>query len=335
MKKPTRQNSPKFHRLRRLAKGGLANVKQDTYSRWAAEHYKNSKYSMMEELPSSQLPPKVSIIDKERPQLFVVIDTCSIIKYREKFLAFVTKQKELYRESSPIRFILTIPVLEELDNHGKSSSRARKPRPQKQPEINLVKSNENITLLDHDTDLVDFVTGSRSLTHTPRYLFRIIEEETRTHGVLISDLDPANKTQLSEVDKDFEIVNNDDRILHRCLVSRQFILNVAHHKDTKVILVAEDNILKIKATTRGIVSYRWLEFECKFKNFGLRNCISTPLSQPITSRLRNKQNTCLVIKRKRNKSNKDKIDDDIIIIKEIKAGEIIKRKEMAPVVHLE
>lgn len=313
-----RKRNIRFNKLKRLTEVGLSsNVrKQNTYQVWAAEHYKHSKYSQMEDLPSSQLPSKASLITNDRAQLFVVIDTCSIIGYREKFLSFVIRQKRLFPVSPPIRFILTVPVLEELDSHSKRNKRKRAQVKEEGPP-----ATENNNELKIDADLINIVTRVSPDIHTPRYLLRIIEEETRMNGVLVSDLDPGNKTKLVGADQDYEIVNNDDRILHRCLVARKFISDVSHHEDTKVILVAEDNILKIKATTRGIVSYRWAEFECKYKNFGLKNCSPTPLVRPNMRKLRD-NNGSIVSNNVDKRSQQIDKEDDIIFIEEI-----IKLKE--------
>lgn len=323
--KQRKKKATRYNELRRLTRSGLSKQVNNTYTKWASEHYKYSKYSQMEDLPSSQLVSKASLIKENEAQLFVVIDTCSIIHYRERFLSFLIRQKKLFPNSPPIRFILTVPVLEELDKHSKRPRNKRPDKGQIKEENKSVIRTENKSEPSEDLDLVNIVKGINSDVYTPRYLFRIIEEETRTNGVLISDLDPANKTKLGEADQDFEIVNNDDRILQRCLVFRKFINDLAHHKDTKVVLVAEDNIFKIKATTREIISYRWSEFECKYKNFGLKNCNPTPMVLPMTSRLRLKNdyhdNKILEINIEDSNNKVGQLandkDDEIIFVEEI------------------
>lgn len=229
-------------------------------------------------MPSSQLPSKMSLISENIEQLFVIIDTCSIVKYRPEFIDFVVQLKQLYLDKNcPIKFIISLVVLEELDKCNRST---KKHLNQNSTNLNVIKTEQGDP--NRNLDLRDVITFANG-TGPPRMFMRFIEEEMRTCGILISDLDPFKKLKPNQGEASFEIINNDDRILDCCLRSTRFINSVAHHPRTRVILVTEDNVFKSKATTFGIISYRWYEFKIKFKNFGLDHYTSTPIIPSNTS----------------------------------------------------
>lgn len=286
---------------------------EKSFNRWLAAH-RASMSSQQTDLPSSHITPRTSLVSKDTAQLFVIIDTCSIVSFRNDFIDYITHLKKLYyRGRCPIRFIISLVVLEELDKCNRRAKRKVKAdgvveeKPTK-----LLKSSDRP---DGTTELKDFLEiATKELSdrtnninqirpEPPRMFMRFIEEEMRTSDILISELDPFRRTKLKDGEKNFEIVNKDDRILECCLRTRAFVSSLCHHPDTKVVLISEDNVFKSKATTFEIPSYRWREFQAKFKNFGLEHYVATP-QYPITST-------------SKAQSNNISTDDSIMIVKEV------------------
>lgn len=292
-----------YNRLRRLTKRKLSeasNQDRSTFDRWLASH-RAGKQSQQVDLPSSQIPPKMAHVKEKIPQLFVIIDTCSICSYRNQFIDYITRLKHLFSlDTCPIKFIISLVVLEELDkcNRPQKRSKSRQQKPNKDTEKLVGELLQSCLKVDSkiDKDLQDLInigasssaSGTASEMGTslnnhvpepPRMFMRFLEEEMRMGEILISELDPFKKTPLSTDEQSFEIVNKDDRILECCLRSRAFVMAQPHHSDTNIILVSEDNVFKSKATTYGIASYRWLEFKAKYKNFGLHHYTATPMLQ--------------------------------------------------------
>lgn len=233
-------------------------------------------------------------------QLFVIIDTCSMITHRAEFIDFVTNLGDVFEGSKcPIRFIISLPVLEELDKYNRRPTKRTKNKVKQEEEVeeeadrsNVNNNNNNISILEDPNDpvLSELLAQARELAvdqskttsqtcrrEPPRMFMRFIEEEMRIGHRLIGELDPGKELPLRAREINFEIVNKDDRILECCVRSRAFIQSNPHHPDTSAILVTEDNVFKSKATTFDIPSYRWREFSIKYKNFGLKNYTSTPL----------------------------------------------------------
>lgn len=313
-----KQPKPSHNRLRRLTKSRLDEAKtndQVAFNRWHAQ-IKNSKHSQQQDLPSSQLPAKMSLILTNTAQLFVVIDTCTLCTHRIDFMDYVTQLRQIFPfRLCPIRFIISLPVLEELD---KCNRRQKKPQqlPKKQDDHI---SGTNSTG-DGNNNLEDVISAVRITTEPPRSFMRFVEEEMRASEIIISDMDPFKRTKLGEIGQNLEIINSDDRILECCLRSQAFVDTQQPHPDTKVILVTEDNVFKSKATTFGIVSYRWTEFKHKFKNFGLKHYVSTPkpdLPKAVRRSLAIRMKPGSRRKPKQSISDDEDSDDDVEIIGEV------------------
>lgn len=267
---------------------------QDAFDRWLASQ-RASKTSQQTDLPSSQLPTKSSLISDVSNQVFAVLDTCSIITYRTEFIDHVVHLKKVFAEgTSPIRFIVSLVVLEELDKCNrpgkkkikKLQSEAEKPLAVQKPNLDCLDDQTKDLLSTIDVLLADDKNSppgqqaANRLSHSdepPRLFMRFLEEEMRQSNVITGELDPFKTIKLDVSEQAFEIVNKDDRILECCLRSRAFMNAVPHHPKSSVILISEDNVFKSKATTFGIISYRWREFRAKFKNFGLENYVPTPI----------------------------------------------------------
>lgn len=265
----------KFNKLRRITRQTLtqaSRTERDSFNRWLATH-RPAKNTQQEDLPSSQLPSKMSLVRVDKAQLFVIIDTCSIVKYRPEFIDFVVHLKQLFSNGScPIKFIISLVVLEELDKCNRPQR--KQVRQNDLTKISVPKDENDRNKNESNVrDVIEMAGG----IGPPRMFMRFIEEEMRSSEILISDLDPFKKVPIPPGQDDFEIVNNDDRILDCCIRSKRFVDSLAHHPDTRVVLVTEDNVFKSKATTFSIVSYRWFEFKLKFKNFGLDHYTSTPI----------------------------------------------------------
>lgn len=306
--KNTKQKK-KFNRLRRLTRSNLnqiARKEKDAFDLWLASHRPNQS-SQQDDLPSSLLPSKMSQVSANQAQLFAIIDTCSIVKYRSDLMEFVVNLKKLYSSGAcPIKLIISLVVLEELDKCNRPKKRAGTNQPAQRipsskqlrspPSNNLgssvknemnndkcINDNNNNNQCNFENEparanLNDIV--GRHI-EPPRMFMRFVEEELRVGDVLISDLDPFRRHRDATNDPSFEIVNNDDRILDCCLRSMNFVGSLPHHEKTRVILVTEDNVFKSKATTFGIASFRWHEFKLKFKNFGMDHYASTPISSSL------------------------------------------------------
>lgn len=247
---------------------------QRAFNRWLDANIKDSKHSKQTDLPSSQLPDEMSQIDPSHAQLFAVLDTCSIVRSTIQFMDYVINLKRSFPKNSPIKFIISLTVLEELDK----CNRPTRKKPQQQQQ--LQGHCEEISLRERDQ--LDPPIGD--LLHTrepPRSFMRFIEEEVRAGQILIGQLDPFKTIKIPP----FEIINKDDRILECCLRGAGFIKSQPHHPDTRLILITEDNIFKTKATTFGVPSFRWREFEAKYHNFGRNNCVPTPLLPTKTNRV--------------------------------------------------
>lgn len=279
-------SSAPINRLRRLTKRKLTGMSQhdrDAFNEWLDQKIKSSKHSRLSDLPSSQIMPRAALISADRPQLFVVIDTCTLVTYRAEFVNFVTRQKQMFsKQLSPIRFVISCVVLEELDKCNRPAKRKQatqmqsktQAQPKRSPSA-VKKSNSDPNLSDLPLPLPSSSTGVR-IDEPPRMFMRFIEEEMRDGDVIIAELDPFKQLKLPPGEQNFEIINKDDRILECCMRSKNFIKSRPHHSETSVILVTEDNMFKSKATTFYITSYRWREFESKYKNFGLDHYIATP-----------------------------------------------------------
>lgn len=290
----------KFNRLRRQTRKNLSKVdesEQKAFQRWL-DSINQSKRSLQSDLPSSQLPSKMSHLNTDIAQLFAVVDTCSIVNFRAEFMNFVTTlRKNFSFTTCPVKFIVCLPVLEELDKYNRRGTRARQqPAGENNDQNNPILSKQTTRTdatdveneakpisrpqVDNLSDICRLSQGQAPFNRSsepPRSFMRFLEEEMRLGQVILGELDPFKKVQLSAEESAFEIVNTDDRILECCLRSQAFVRSQMHHKETKVILVSEDNIFKSKATTYGIVSYRWTEFANKFKNFGYENYVATPV----------------------------------------------------------
>lgn len=260
---------------------------QCAFKRWL-DTVKSTKNSQQTDLPSSQLAPRMSHINPNIQQLFVVIDTCSIVRWTHEFMDFVTNLKNLYkRDDCPIKFIISLTVLEELDK----CNRPLKKRGQQQQQLGDqldVKPSFLKERNDSEPPVEDLLRNNTP----PRLFMRFIEEEMRTGQILIGELDPYKQIKLEACETIFEIVNKDDRILECCLRSWAFIRSKPLNQKTKLILVSEDNIFKAKASTFGVASFRWREFEAKYRNFGQRNCVPTPIFPPKSSHATNLAGPC-------------------------------------------
>lgn len=289
----SRQVNKTYVRLRRMTSLGLARMNerdQRAFDEWLAQH-KTSQQSQQQDLPSSQMMKSSDLISSTYEQLFVVIDTCSIVKYRTELMQYVSRLKQVFeRNKSPIRLIICLTVLEELDkcNRKVKNKQAKLEEPMKQPELEPEMDIDRVCDSDNLNDLIKMARATSNLStkqlesntsaQPPRSFMRFIEEEMRTGAIVISELDPFKQLALSAKHRAFEIVNKDDRILECCLRSHEYIKSKDAHEETKVILVTEDNVFKSKATTFGVVSYRWLEFYAKYKNFGLSHYVATPIA---------------------------------------------------------
>lgn len=247
----------KYNRRRRLTKNLLGckdKEGQIAFENWLAAH-RNSKKSQQSDLPSSQIVSKMQVIDANKPQLFAIVDTCSVVSHRTDFIEYVTHLKDTFPgQTCPIKLIISLPVLEELDKCN---------RPKK---------------LKKDSDsTIPTTTLVTNIIDPPRNFMRFLEEEIRVSDIIISELDPFKKIPLNSKQQTFEIINKDDRILECCLRTQAFLNDNKRHADTKVILISEDNVFKAKATTYQVLSFRWLEFKLKYKNFGHKNYAPTPL----------------------------------------------------------
>lgn len=298
----------KFNQLRRQTRKNLSKVvesEQKAFQEWL-NSLNQSKRSLQSDLPSSQLPSKMSHINTSIAQVFAIVDTCSIVNFRTEFMSFVTTlRKNFSFVTCPVKFIICLPVLEELDKYNRRSGKggahkqAAAAAGENNPTNVILAEQTNHTeapgmakeskpfLRRQDEDLRDicrlsqaqapFQGGAGGTSGPPRSFMRFLEEEMRLGQVIVGELDPFKQVQLAADERAFEIVNSDDRILECCLRSRAFVRSQMHHEATKVLLVSEDNIFKSKATTYGIVSYRWTEFANKFKNFGHENYVATPV----------------------------------------------------------
>lgn len=290
-----------FNRLRRKTKRDLSEVDkrdQDAFDRWLASQ-RTSKSSQQVDLPSSQLLPKMSLVSPSMAQIFAVIDTCSIVTYRSEFIDHVCHLKTLFPRGpvTPIKFIISLVVLEELDKCNRPGKKRMKMliKDEQKPkdETNKLEGLDTQTreflssiniLLGEDqsgqTTKINNESTPKMIGEPPRLFMRFLEEEMRLSEVLVSELDAFKKTKLDKDEQAFEIINKDDRILECCLRSRAFIRSLPHHPSSSVVLISEDNVFKAKATTFGVTSYRWREFKAKYKNFGLENYVQTPVVPP-------------------------------------------------------
>lgn len=286
------QNRNKFRRRVKRRLRFIDRSEEDAFNRWL-DQIKSSKNSVITDLPSSQIVPRMSLISTDYPQLFVVVDTCSLVKHRVEFMDFVVRQKQLFSSNiTPIRFIISCTVLEELDKCNRPTKRRRGQQEGEQQVVvtsglkTEAQNDKKTSPVDPTTkDVIDFVSGRPG--DPPRMFMRFIEEEMRASEVLVPELDPFKRTQLQAQDRQFEIINKDDRILECCLRSKAFVEAARHHLDTRVILVTEDNVFKAKATTFMLTSYRWREFKHKYQNFGLEHYRSTPMIPPQRLVIRN------------------------------------------------
>jgi rRNA-processing protein FCF1 len=234
---------------------------QAAFCKWQNEYIRDSKHSTQDNLPSSQLPSLESLVLAYQKQLFVMIDTCSLVKHQADFIDYVTNLRKSFRGSQcPIRFIIPLVVVEELDKCNR--------RPQKKQRHNT----PEVKVDDGRNPPIEDVVNNRD---PPRSFMRIIEEELRTFQIIVPDLDPTRRFSLPSDSLCSTI--NDNRILDSCIRSQRFIQSLPHHDGTKVILVTEDNNFKTKATTFQVPSFRWREFVMKYHNFGRKNCVETPL----------------------------------------------------------
>lgn len=295
----------KYNKLRRQTRKNLSHIndlEQKAFQDWLSS-ISSSKRTHQTDLPSSQLPDKMSHINRLIAQLFIILDTCSIVSFRTEFMQYVTTlRKNFSFVNCPIKIIICLPVLEELDKCNRPASRRGKSNSAhkdvkediKRQQVLIEKANlqsagngNNVTTsrlpTDKTADLRDIcqlIRGQQPFggsTEPPRMFMRFLEEEIRDGQVILGELDPFKTIRLTPEESSFEIVNKDDRILECCLRTRAFIRSQEHHPETRVLLVSEDNIFKSKATTYGIVSYRWSEFTRKYKNFGHQNYIASPV----------------------------------------------------------
>lgn len=292
----------KTNRLRRLTKYELKQREDDAFQDWLKSH-RHSKTSQQIDLPSSQLRKNEDLVSLATRQIFAVIDTCSIVKHRVDFMNSIVRLKKIFpKYESPIKYIISIEVLRELDKYN------RRPKGQKRSSNTNNNSDNNVNgdhlcenndansskQLDYnqstsktnaacgqdrdpyDIFVDDFVKLDKKTEiadSPPRMFMRFLEEELRDKNVLIPELNPG----LKGAHGNMEILNSDDRILNCCLAATEFIENLPHHPGTQVVLITEDNLFKSKATTLDVISYRWKEFDVKFRNFGLEHYVSTPL----------------------------------------------------------
>lgn len=275
-----RQNRIKFNKRKRLFKTALSVVDkegQKTFRIWLEEH-REAKRSQQFDLPSSQLPNIMNILNPNIPQLFVVIDTCSIVANRNDFIDYVTTLRKMFHHNTcPVKITICLAVLEELDKCNRPRKKRSSELEQQQQEAQRATATIDERFAAENGDIVELVNSPAKFQDPPRYFMRFIEEEIRMSEILISELDPFKRTPyLNKRDESFEIINSDDRILDCCIRTKAYLHHNNVHSGTKVILVTEDNILKTKATTYGVVSYRWKEFKLKYKNFGLKHYTSTP-----------------------------------------------------------
>lgn len=259
---------------------------QAAFNRWHNQS-KTSKNSQQVDLPSSQIPSQMSMLTPESPQLFAIVDTCSLVKFRREFMDYVTRLKQTFSDKrSPVRVIICVPVLEELDRCNRPRRFLKSETNQQDLDNRL--NRQNVASRTKETDMREVVNAAgigsgggnyrSSVENTnpdpPRMFMRFIEEEMRMKNILIGEFDPLKKIKM---EINFEIINPDSRILECCLRTKAFINKHNHHEDTRVLLITEDNIFKAKATTYEVASFRWLEFEPKYRNFGLANYVPTPL----------------------------------------------------------
>lgn len=260
---------------RPIIKNQLATIDTNNtkaFNRWL-DTVKSSKNSHQKDLPSSQVTPIMAHINPDMQQLFVVLDTCSMVRYTHQFMGFVTNFKSLYMNTNktPIKFIISLTVLEELDKCNRPKQKNSQRQKGKQPQQEDVKPSHLVGQKQTDHPPVDDIINGKE---PPRLFMRFIEEEMRVGEILIGELDPYKTIKLNAP---FEIINKDDRILECCLRSVAYIHSRPHFEGTRLILVSEDNIFKAKASTFGVASFRWLEFEAKYRNFGQKNCVPTPV----------------------------------------------------------
>lgn len=264
----------KYNTITKRRLTSLYSSDQKAFKRWYST-CRLSKTSQNDDLPSSQIKPRSYLISPTSPQLFAVIDTCSLVRYRSEFMEYVANLKETFVSSEcPVKIIICLTVLEELDKCNRSYKKNNNTNPQQDKLANIVCNNANWPT--QNSDIVRLTKPDQP----PRMFMRFVEEEMRTSQVIIGDLDPHRKLELNSEDKMFEIVNKDDRILECCMRARAFIASQAHNSQTISVLISEDNVFKSKASTYMVPSYRWLEFCAKFKNFGLNNYAPTPLVPP-------------------------------------------------------
>lgn len=250
---------------------------QKAFDRWFESTLKPGKYSTLTELPSSRVPDAMSHIDPNRPQIFAVLDTCSIVSNTIEFIDYVTNLRNTFRNDSPIKFIISLTVLEELDKCNRPNKKRKDNKEQvQQNQQKILDETNSITCKNPNTPVDDLFMRKEP----PRAFMKFISDEIRMNQILIPQMDPFKKIQIPS----FEIINKDDRILECCLRCTEFIKAQPHHEDTRLILITEDNIFKTKATTYGIASFRWREFSVKYLNFGKRNCVATPVLPPGLSR---------------------------------------------------
>lgn len=247
---------------------------QKTFNKWLAAA-RSSKNSQQVDLPSSQIPSPMSLITPDSPQLFVVIDTCSVVKYRLEFMDYVTDLKLTFSDKrSPIKFLISLTVLEELDKCNRPIKRQGRLESQSKTPSNVSTIETDVSEVIRATETGTGTSCSNANQQPPRMFMRFLEEEMRMSNILIGELDPLKTVKLEE---NFETLTKDDRILECCLRSRKFISTHNPHEDTKVVLVTEDNLFKSKSTTFLMPSFRWAEFRLKYKNFGLAHYVPTPL----------------------------------------------------------
>lgn len=259
---------------------------QKAFKAWVQEYIKDSNHKdLHDDIPSSQIPPKASHINSHQAQLFAVIDTCSLVRYRSEFMKFITELRRSYDEKAcPVKFIMPLVVLEELDK----CNRPIKKRGSEQQQISKQNHNqqqqlkqqplttnikaEPIKSINVEKEREVPISDLLQKDAPPRSFMRFIDHEMRA-GLIVGDLDPYKTQKLPPI----EIINHDDRILESSLRAKMFVAAHPHHIDTRVVLVTEDNNFKSKATTFEVASFRWREFEAKYHNFGRKHCVSTPL----------------------------------------------------------
>ncbi|KAG9510336.1 Solute carrier family 35 member F4, partial [Fragariocoptes setiger] len=313
LRTPSGRKANNYRQVNEAALCGLQSGESRAFQEWL-QTSRLAKSSSQTQLPQSRLPVKHSLISETRAQLFLVIDTCSLCKYRAEFIEFVTETRKRFPVPSqcPLRLIMSLPVIEELDSARKSSQ-----------------------------------------SHCPSQFVRFLEEEMRTNHVIIGEFDPSkaspivaknnnnNHSPQSDSDVDTNVTGNnitahsrtssrvahirvnDDRILDCCLRAQRYVKVRPHHRDTKVLLITEDNLFKVKATTYDVVSYRWAEFVAKYKNFGLEHFTATPRPIPrvVTLSNRIKKRRRRTIQRILSDSEDDNVENsqssEIQIVKQI------------------